>query len=600
MATATAERQTAVPKEQARSHVLSRSKSMRKALDSAQPVLRDIGDYMAPYRGRWQTEGQDQRGKRKGLKVINNTAGRAFMILSSGMMAGLTSPGRPWFKLTTPDPDLAEFTPHRRWLDDVARSMRSTFARSNLYNVLPSVYGELGPFGTTALLESDDPHSVVRFYPFTIGSFTIAQDDRLVVDTFCREYKATVRQLVSRFGLHKVSQRVAEDWKANRLENEVDCLHIISPNLTQNVRGFGWEKMPIREEYWEKAGDKDEPLLRAGYRERAIFVPRWDVAGDDLWGTGLGHTILGDVKQLQFLERRKEDVIEKHTAPPLEAGMELRGKRLSLLAGDVNYTNPQQSGGASIRPIVTTHPQAYGEVREDIESMERKIRAACFEDLFLMLANDTRSGITAREVEERHQEKMLVLGPVLERLNEELFDPMIDRTFAIMQRRSEPVWKKILDGNPLLPPPPPDMEGVELRVEYTSILAQAAKATNTRGLEAFGMFVTGISQAKGAADAVGLADKVNWDQMVDEYADAQGVPARIINDDDTVKSMRADRAQQQQMQQMAQMAPAIKDMAGAMKDAAETVPVEGSIADKVGQAAGSTGLLPPINGRGVG
>jgi hypothetical protein len=574
-----------VPQEQERTRMLARVASLGKARDAQLPVLRDIGEHIAPYRGRFQTENQDQRGRRKGLKIINGTATRSMNILSSGMMAGLTSPGRPWFKLGTHDPDLSEFTPVRRWLDDVARAMRATFAQSNLYNVLPSVYGELGPFGTTALLEVDDPQSVVRFYPFTIGSFSIAQDDRLVVDTFCREYKATVRQLVSRFGTANLSQSALQAWKSGKFDTEFACVHLIRPNLEPNRRGFGWQAMPFIEEYWEKAGDKTEPLLRSGYQERAMFVPRWDVTGDDLWGKGIGHDILGDVKQLQFLERRKEDVLDKHTAPPLEAGAELRGKRLSLLSGDVTYTNPSATGGATIRPIVTTNPTAYQYAAEDIRDKENKIRQACYEDLFLMLANDTRSGITAREVEERHQEKMLVLGPVLERLNEELFDPMIDRTFAILQRRSEGVWRGHVGGRALLPPPPPDMQNEEIRVEYTSILAQAAKATNTRSLEAFGQFVGALAQFD-----QGVLDKVDFDQFVDEYADSQGVPAKLIRGDDEVAQIRAGKAQQAKMAQMAQMAPAAKDLASAMKDAATTVPQEGSIAaNMAGSAAG--GLL---------
>lgn len=577
-------RQDAVPKEQERARMLARVAELDKAKQSQEPVLRDIQEHIAPYRGRFQTEAQGQRGRRKGLKIINGTATRSMNILSSGMMAGLTSPGRPWFRLTLQDADLAEFTPVRQWLDDVARAMRATFARSNLYNVLPSVYGELGPFGTAALLEAEDPRSVVRFYPFTIGSFAIAQDDRLVVDTFSRPYKATVRQLVGRFGTENLSNAALQAWRQGKLETEIECVHLIRPNLGRVPTGFGWSRMPFLEEYWERASDKAEPLFRSGYRERALFVPRWDVTGDDLWGKGIGHDILGDVKQLQFLERRKEDVLDKHTAPPLEAGVELRGKRVSLLSGDVTYTNPGLTGGAQIRPIVTTNPAAYQYAAEDIRELQNRIRQACYEDLFLMLANDTRSGITAREVEERHQEKMLVLGPVLERLNEELFDPMIDRTFAVMQRRSEGVWRGVLDGEPLLPPPPPELEDQEVQVEYTSILAQAAKATHTRGLEAFGQFVGGIAQAKMVAEQAGLAEKVNWDQLVDEYADAQGVPARVVHDDDTVQAARDEKAKASQQQQMMQMAPAAKDLAAALKDASQAVPQEGSVAANLGQA----------------
>jgi hypothetical protein len=572
--------QDAVPRDQARTRMKARVSSLAKARQSQEPVLRDIQRYIAPYRGRFQSETQEQRGKRKDQSIINNTAGRSMNILASGLMAGLTSPGRPWFRLTTHDPDLAEFGPVRAWLDDVARAMRAVFGKSNLYNVLPGIYGELGAFGTAALLEVRDPNSLVRFFPYTIGTYSIAQDDRLVVDTFSREYKATIGQLVARFGTDKLSAASLQKWRQGKVDLEVDCVHLIEPNRAQNRNGLGPISMPFVEDYWEAASDKIEPLHHSGYEERALFVPRWDVTGDDLWGKGIGHDILGDVKQLQFLERRKEDVIEKQTDPPLEASMELRGKRLSLLAGDVNYTNPQQAGGAQIKPIVQVHPSAYQYVAQDIQELMMRIKQAAFEDMFLMLANDTRSNITAREVEERHQEKMLILGPVLERLNEELFDPMIDRTFAIMQRMSEGVWRGVLSGKPVLPPPPQEMQEQELRVEYTSILAQAAKATSTQGIETFGMFAGQMAQLFGPS----LLDKIDGDQMIDEYADARGVPARIIRDDDTVADIRSKRDQQNQMQQLAAAAPALKDGAAAIKDMASAVPLEGSVLQNMAQA----------------
>lgn len=579
----------AVPRDQRRARMSARITELERARASQLGLLRDLKKYMLPFRGRFDVQSQDQRGGRPDLAVINGAAQRSMSILSSGMMAGLTSPGRPWFKLTTQDPDLAEFTPVKQWLDDVARSMRAVFARSNLYNVLPSCYQEIAGFGTTALLELADSQSLIRFVPFTIGSYGIAQNDRLVVDTFTRSYKRTVRQIVDRFGTENLCESTRNLWRTGKLEVELTLNHIIEPNHGQQPGSFGPNGMPFTEEYWEATGGMDAPIGRSGYQERALFVPRWDVAGDDLWGMGIGHQILGDVKQLQFLERRKEDVLEKHTAPPLEAGIEMRGRRISLLSGDVSYTNPSQTGGAQIRPIMQTDPQAFRYAKEDISDIMLRIRQACFEDLFLMLANDTRSGITAREVEERHQEKMLVLGPVLERLNEELFDPIIDRTYAIMERASIGHWRGQMHGQGLLPEPPEELADTEIHVEYTSILAQAAKATNTRGIEAFGMFLTTLAQAKMIADQAGVGEKVNWDQAIDEYADAQGVPSRMINDDDTVAQMRQAKQQQQQMQQMAQMAPALKQGAEAAATMATTVPQEGNIGAALSAAGAGAG-----------
>jgi hypothetical protein len=546
--------------------MLQRVAELTKARQSQEPTLRDIQQFMLPYRGRFQSETQQQRGQRKGLKIINNTAGRALGVLQSGFMGGASSPGRPWFDMTTADADLAKFTPVRRWLDVVARTLRLMLSKSNFYNQMPGIYGECAGFGTAALLECEDPHDVVRFYSFTIGSYAIAQDDRLVVDTFVREYMSTVRQIVGRFGTDKLSNAALNLWRSGKIDQEIPCVHLIRPNLDRNPRGFGWQRMPIIEEYWEKSSDRIEPLYRSGYEEQALFCPRWDVSGDDLWGKGIGHDILGDVKQLQFLEKRKEDVLDKHTNPPLEAGVEFRGKRISLLSGDVTYSNASLTGGTQIRPIVTTLPTAYQYAAEDIRDLMERIKSACFEDLFLMLANDERSGTTAREVEERHQEKLQVLGPVLERMQAELYGPVIDRTFAIAQRLSKPVWDGKLGGTPILPKPPAEMQDKDLRVEYTSILAQAAKSTNVRSLEAFATYVGGLAQAKAAADQAGISEKVDWDQSIDEYADAQGIPADMIVSDEDVKVAREAKAQMMASQQALAAAPAMKDATQAAKN----------------------------------
>jgi hypothetical protein len=60
-----------------------------------------------------------------------------------------------------------------------------------------------------------------------------------------------------------------------------------------------------------------------------------------------------------------------------------------------------------------------------------------------------RAAATAREIDERHEEKLLALGPVLERTNDELLDPIVDRAFALMEAAG------------LIPPPPRSCDGVE-------------------------------------------------------------------------------------------------------------------------------------------
>jgi hypothetical protein len=91
-------------------------------------------------------------------------------------------------------------------------------------------------------------------------------------------------------------------------------------------------------------------------------------------------------------------------------------------------------------------------------------------------------------------------------------------------------------------------------------MAQAQKLLSTTGLERVAAFVANLSQSDPSA-----LDKLDLDKLVDEYADALGVPPGVIRATDDATSIRKDRAafQQQQAQQqaMAQQADTAKKLA---------------------------------------
>src|ERR1017187_5279213 len=74
-----------------------------------------ISRFILPRRSRFFTTDRD-RGNRRNQSIIDSTAGLAFRTLRSGMMAGFTSPSRPWFRLATYDPDMDKFEPVKEWL----------------------------------------------------------------------------------------------------------------------------------------------------------------------------------------------------------------------------------------------------------------------------------------------------------------------------------------------------------------------------------------------------------------------------------------------------------------------------------------------------
>jgi hypothetical protein len=526
--------------------------SLKTERESFMPHWRDLSDYVMPRRARY-TISERNKGDRRNKKIIDSTATLAMRNLMAGMMSGLTSPARPWFALTTPDPALAEFGPVKSWLDDVTKRMRTIFLKSNLYNALPLLYCDQGLFGTSAMAVLEDEQDVIRCYSFPIGSYCIAQSHRHTVDTFVREWAMTVRQLVQRFGYENCSRSVQEQYDAGNYEVWIDVAHMIHPNEEHNPEKLAAKHKRFSSCYWEIGSDEEGKFLdESGFDEFPIMAPRWNLTGEDVYGQSPGMDALGDIQQLQAMQRRMIQSVDKMVNPPMVAPTSMQNKKASLLPGDITYVDTTQ-GSTGFKPAHELR-MPLQELQVLINDTQMRVKRCFYEDLFLMLANSDRRQITAREIEERHEEKLLMLGPVLERQNEDLLDPLIDRTFSIMLRRGE------------LPQPPSEIAGQDLKVEYISIMAQAQKLVATAGLERFVGFVGNLAAAK-----PDIADKLDFDQVVDEYADMLGVPPKIVRPDDDVMKVRQARAEQiaqqqraEQLQQVAQGAKLLSetDMGG--------------------------------------
>lgn len=545
---------------------------MRSQLDNERSSFlshwRDLGDYILPRRPRF-TVTDVNRGERRNTKIIDSTATLAARTLRSGMMAGVTSPARPWFRLSTPDPEMSEFGAVKDWLEDVTRRMSTVFLRSNLYNALPVVYGDIGVFATAAMqVEEDFEGSVIRCYPFPIGSYMIANDSRLKVGVFMREFQMTCRQLVEKFGRKdsggnmdwsNFSTAVKTAYLNGQYETWFQVTHVIHPNPDFNPQMLSSKFKRYTSCYYETgfssvtgnngySPDNDVYLRESGYDYFPTLCPRWEVTGEDVYGTSCpGMDALGDIKQLQLGEKRGMQAIEKMVNPPMKGPPELRTVKTSILPGDMTYVS-ERDGMKGFSPVHEVNPRIQ-ELEMKQGMVRQRVQRSFYEDLFLMLANTDRSGITAREIEERHEEKLLALGPVLEQINQDLLDPLIDNTFNIMVRQGH------------IPPPPEEIQGAQLKVEYISVMAQAQKLVGIAGIERFAGFVGNIAAS---TQNPALLDKVDADQMIDEYADAVGVSPHIVRSDDEVEAIRSERAKAQAAQiksdRVQQLAKGAKDL----------------------------------------
>lgn len=505
---------------------------------SFEPHWRELSDFTRPRSTRF-TASEVNRGDRRNSKIIDPAAVMAARTLSSGMMSGITSPARPWFRLATPDRDLMDYGPVKLWLETVEQRMNEVFNRSNLYQSLPLMYEDLGTFATGAMAVVADPQRVIRTVPFPTGSFYIANGADLSVDTAVREFSMTVRQVVTEFGMDTVSDTVKSQWNSGQYGQWVNVVHAVYPNLDRQTGKLEAKHKAYKSVYYEATSTDDKLLRESGYDEFPIMAPRWEVNGEDVYGSSCpGMVALGSVKALQLLQRRKAQMIDKITNPPLQAPASIKSQRISTIPGGINYL-PMADVNNQIKPLFQIPANGTNGLLEDIQDTRQIIDHAYFVDLFRMMQTVNTRSMPVEAVAEMREEKLLMLGPVLQRLDSELLDKLINRTFSVMAE------------NNLLPVPPDEMQGMQLKVEYISVMAQAQKAIGVSSIERFIGFTSGIGQFKQEA-----LDKINVDETIDAYAASIGVPPSVVATNEQVAQIRENRAQQQAMAQQMQMAQA--------------------------------------------
>lgn len=500
----------------------------------------EIGKQVLPRSVRLTTS-DNNKGSKRYNKIYDNTGVRALRVLAAGMMSGVSSPARPWFKLTIKDKKLSNRDEVKLWLADVAQAIRDVFMRSNVYRALHSSYEELGAFGTAVAIIDEDDDSVLHLHTLTLGEYALATDNKGRVRTMVRKLPMTVEQLVDSFGKEACSLSVQMAYNSGNLYQRFDVIHAIFPRRDYDPLKMDAKNKPFASVYIELTGEEGQVLRESGYSRFPVLSPRWVTAGTDTYGTSPGMEALGDCKQLQHEQLRKAEAIDYQVQPPLQAPTSLARAGLDGRPGGRTYADLASPSGG-IRSMFEVNLDLNA-LREDIMDVRQRINSAFYADLFLMLANDTRSGITATEVAERHEEKLLMLGPVLERLHDELLAPLVEYTFYRLADMRD------ANGDPVLPPLPSALRDVDIGIEFVSVLAQAQRAVGAASIDRWIATIGSIASMRPE-----VVDKLNADELADTYADILGVDPKLVSPDDQVEQARNARAQQAAQVQQAQLA----------------------------------------------
>lgn len=517
----------------ARADVPALARRWRALLDRRSPwdsAWQSLAEHFLPTRCRLGPEDENRPLLNK--RLVDATGILAMRTLAAGLHGGMTSPARQWFRLSLDDADLADSRAGQLYLDEVERRMRVVFQRSNFYNAMHTLYAELGTFGTAFVFELADPRHGFRFLPLCAGEYALDTDAARRVDTVFRRSSMSLRQIEEAFGPHVLPDSLRQAARRTPDQRQT-VIHAVFPRRGRRPGLLTAAAMPVASVYWLEGREGNAtPLRVSGFCDFPGFGPRWDVAGNEVYGRSPAMDALPDCRMLQQMGITTLKAIHKAVDPPMSVSAGLRSVGLDLTPGGINYVDslPGQNPQAAT-PLLQLKPE-LAQSRQAMQAVQEQIRAGLYNDLFRLIL-EGRSKVTASEIAAREEEKMVLIGPVLERLHDELFIPLIDRTFSLMQR---------LD---MLPPCPPELVGRRLKVEFVSLLAQAQKLVGSGATDQY------LSLTLRAAAAWPEAlDSLDVDNMLDTYARNLGLPVSITRSRQEREQLRQARAEAQQQQSL--------------------------------------------------
>jgi hypothetical protein len=493
----------------------------------------EIADFFLPRRYPYLMPKKDQAAaNRRNSKLLSSVSTIAVRTLASGMMNGITSPARPWFRLRATGIPEESLTPEVLiWLEEVEVKLLTVMAESNFYNAMAVLYLEWCTFGTSGMSIKPDFKDVIRCYNYALGEFYISHDDTGRVNRLGRAYTNTIEQLAQRFGADALSTNIKLEWEKQdqSMFRSVTCAHLIEPNNPDD--GLLPGNAPFREVYWEVGADLGNYLSVSPIYEWSEVTPRWELHAQDCYGTSPAMDALADVIELQQTLKDRAAGRAKHLSPPLIVDQLLRNRPKALGAGGITYASANSTNfGAKVAYNIQF---PFQETADHVQTLTTAIQTTCHNQLFNMISQlDTVRSAT--EIDARREEKLVHLGPVLERFENEGLDPALARIFALCERAG------------ILPERPEILRDSGFSIQYVSVLSDAQRAVGTVPIERFLEITSKLAGVFPEASRL-----PNVEELMRSYAEGIGIKPQGLNSREVVAEAIAQDAEQAQLQQSA-------------------------------------------------
>jgi len=495
--------------------------SQRKTLDN---TFQAIERFIVPYRGEFfkpETSMLEVDWRRR--YIYDSTAPVACDTLASKIHTNLTSPSIRWFELRFRNDAINDMQGAKEWLEQVQDEIWQALLESDFNMEIAETYLDLCSFGTAILFEeevSEENWAGITFtsIPVKNGYFEFGADDNVL--RIYRRLQYTELQLLDKFPDYNFEQYLesTEESSVDQKHDVIFCVY----KRENGVPYSGRRIAPNKREYGYKyvLHRSGEVLEEGGYYEMPAYVARWKkVSGAD-WGHSPAFVCLSDVLQLNETVQVTSQARIKEVDPPMKSTERGLITDLDLTTGGLTMVTEMDQ----LDRLLPPNPLAYSDV--EIERLQESIRSTFFTN---KLDLKDSPAMTATEVMARLQQMMELFAPTLGRLQADLLDPLIEKTYRSLGR------------NGRLPKPPEGLEEVDLDIEYTGPIPRAQKNERAQSMSMW------ISELAGYSQVVPeILDTIDTDAIARGLGYDRGVPAKMMRTEEEVQALRQQRAEQQQ------------------------------------------------------
>jgi len=551
-----------------------RMKELLEVKDRYEDRDSDIARYVNPRRGLIRdSQRYDDRGEARGKQSYTGEPAAALGIWADGMQGHMVSQSLKWFKSAIGDQAINRIDEVQAYLQEYDEAMYGEFNRSNFYSILGEWFRDAGSIGTATLYtEEDIGRGVCVHIPIHPREVFISEDRYGNVDVVFRKFFLTAKQAVQKFGTSKLAKVIIDNAEKHP-EKRHEFIHATFPNTDRQFGSLLSVDKPVSSVYLQEKGNpgEDDIVQQSGYDINPYAVWRLRKNSDEIYGYSPAADGMVSIKKLQQMSKNLLKASHMAVSPPLNIPEHMRGHTRIEPDGH-NYF---ERGGdkASVINTGINYPIAID--RED--KLENLLNSIYRVDFFLVLARAERE-MTATEIMERQAEKAVLLGPQVDRLEQEGLAKVFD------------VVSDIADKAGRLPEPPQVLidaleeakaegrKSASIDIQYTGPLAQAQ-----RQLFHMRPIKNGLNElAQAAVVFPEVLDRIDPDRLAEQILDSTDFPQSIMRTDAELKEKRDQQALERAQMQAQQTAQGVAE--GYAKTT--KAPEQGSAAEQAMQQLG--------------